>query len=121
MGEFGRIEVFDHPSNGRTVTVVRVRDSKLSGPTLMQELAHELTALIEQDQRTTIVLNLSRVDFISSAALNRLINFQKRVVDAGGKLKMCCLTPQVESVFVATRLIQVFDIRPTEADALSSF
>ena len=88
---------------------------------MVQELANELLRVLEQSEKKDVLLNLGRVEFIASAALNRLINFQKRVHAAGGKLKLCSLRPAVESVFAATRLNQVFDIQRTEAEALASY
>jgi anti-sigma B factor antagonist len=103
------------------VAVVGFRDEKLSGPTLMQELAEDLASLLENLEQKNVLLDLSHVEFISSAALNRLINFQKRVHDAGGKLKLCGLRPAIESVFAATRLNQLFDLCKTEVEAVSHF
>ena len=118
MGEFRRIEVSQRTSGQTGVAVVNFLDQKLAGPTLMQELAEDLATLLEKVEHKNVLLDLSHVDFISSAALNRLINFQKRVRDAGGQLKLCRLSPSIESVFAATRLNQVFDLCKTEEDAL---
>ena len=101
--------------------VIEFFDPKLSGPILMQELAQELNSLLEQADSKHLVLDLSRVEFISSAALNRLIHFQKRVRDAGGSMKLCNLRREIESVFVATRLNQVFDIQKDVSAALASY
>jgi anti-sigma B factor antagonist len=121
MGEHAQVNVSLWESGDQRVTVIDVLESKLSGPTLMQDFALELSNALEASPSKNILINLNRVEFISSAALNRLINYQKRVIDAHGRLKLCCLAPSLESVFVATRLIQVFDIRPTEREALASF
>ncbi len=121
MGDFRRIEVSQWESNGRSVSVIEVLEDKLAGAAVMQELARELATVLERTEFKDVVLSLARVEFIASAALNRLINFHKRVHDAGGRLKLCSLQPTIEKVFIATRLNQVFDIRTNEADALSSF
>jgi anti-sigma B factor antagonist len=121
MAEFRRIETSEWNSRDTRVTIVGFLDEKLSGPTLLQELVQELNTLLDRMEGSHILLNLSRVEFISSAALNRLINFQKRIRGAGNELKLCDLRPSIENVFVATRLNQVFDIQRTEDEALASF
>jgi anti-sigma B factor antagonist len=121
MGEYRRIEASQHPSRTTAVTVVEFHDPKLSGPTLMQELAEDLSSLLEKIEPKNVLLDLTQVDFISSAALNRLINFQKRVRDSGGQLKLCGLRPGIESVFAATRLNQIFELCKSKEDAISHF
>lgn len=121
MGKFQHFAVSQTGDGESSIAVVEIYPSKLSGPTLMQELAQELNSLLEELDRKDVLLNLSRVEFVASAALNRLINFQKRVHDAGGKLKLCNLRPEIASVFAATRLNQVFDIRKDKNEGLASY
>jgi anti-anti-sigma factor len=121
MEKLRRIAVSQRALGETGVIVVELLDPKLSGPTLTQELAEDLLSLLEKGKPTNVLLNLVQVEFISSAALNRLINFQKRVQDSGGKLKLCGLRPSIESVFAATRLNQVFDLCKNEDDALAHF
>jgi anti-anti-sigma factor len=121
MAEFRRIETGERILRSKCVTVIEFLDEKLSGPTLMQELVQELNTLLDRVEGNPVLLNLGRVEFISSAALNRLINFQKRIRDGGGELKLCDLRPAIENVFVATRLNQVFDLQRTEDEALASY
>jgi anti-anti-sigma factor len=121
MGEFRRIEASQRSSGKTGVVVVEVLDQKLSGAAQTQELAEDLSLLLENFEQRNVLLNLARVEFISSAVLNRLINFQKRVRDAGGKLKLCGLRTSIESVFAATRLNQVFDLCSNEDEALAQY
>ena len=120
MSEFRHIAASPWECGDKQVLVIEVLEGRLWGPTVMQELVQELTSQLDQIQHKHILLNLSRVEFISSAALNRLINFQKRVRDAGGEVKLCSLQPPVDEIFHATRFNQVVEIQPTEAAALAS-
>jgi anti-sigma B factor antagonist len=121
MGEFRRIDASQRSSGNAPVTVVEFRDQKLSGATQLQELAEDLSVLLGQIDPKNVLIDLTRVDFISSAALNRLINFQKRVRDSGGQFKLCCLPTPVETVFAATRLNQLFEICKSKEEALSRY
>jgi len=117
MAVHRRLEV----SEVGTVTVVRFVDRKILDAANIQELGEELFSLVEQDNRKQLLLNFSNVEFMSSAALNKLIVLNKKVQGVGGKLRLSNLRPEILDVFVITRLNTVFDIKPDEADALAAF
>jgi anti-sigma B factor antagonist len=104
-----------------SVTVVRFVDRKILDAANIQELGDELFGLVEQDNRKNLLLNFSNVEFMSSAALNKLIVLNKKVQGVGGKLRLSNLRPEIYDVFVITRLNTVFDIKSDEADALAAF
>jgi anti-sigma B factor antagonist len=103
------------------VTVVRFVDRKILDEGNIQEVGQELFSLVEEDQRQKILLNFSTVDFLSSAALGKLITLDKKVKASGGHLKLSNIRPNIYEVFTITRLDKLFDIRPDEADALAAF
>ncbi len=55
------------------VTVVHFRDQKIIEDLGIQEMGQELFQLVEGENRKKLVLNFSSVDFLSSAALGKLI------------------------------------------------
>jgi anti-sigma B factor antagonist len=97
--------------------VVRFLDRKIIDAANIQELGDELFSLVEKEQKTTLVLNFATVEFLSSAALNKLIILDKKLKAAGGKMRLCNLRPEIYDVFVITRLNQVFEIKATESEA----
>ncbi len=103
------------------VTVVRFLDRKILDPTNIQQLGEELFALVEQDQCKQLLLSFACVEFLSSSALNKLIVLDKKVSNHQGKMKLCCLRPEIREVFDITRLNQLFDIQEDEATAIQSF
>ena len=103
------------------VTVVRFADRKIIDVNSINELGDELFDLTEKENRKSLLLNFEKVEFLSSAALNKLIVLDKKVKAASGKLKFCSLRPEIIEVFVITRLNQLFDIREDEPDALAGF
>lgn len=103
------------------VTVVHFRDQKIIEDLGIQELGQELFHLVEADNRKKLVLNFSSVDFLSSAALGKLITLDKKVKARDGVLKLCNIRPEIYEVFAITRLNRLFDIKDDEADALAAF
>lgn len=103
------------------VTVVRFVDRKILDEANIQELGQELFQLIEEEGRKNLLLNFSSVEFLSSAALGKLITLDKKVKAHAGKLKLSNIRPEIYEVFAITKLNKLFDIKDDEADALASF
>ena len=103
------------------VSVVKFRDRKILDEAAIQELGSELFALVEVDNRRTILLDFEGVEFLSSAALGKLITFDRKVKTSKGRLKMCGIAPGILEVFQVTKLNKVFDIRPDAGEALAAF
>jgi anti-anti-sigma factor len=103
------------------VTVVRFNDRKILDETAIQELGQELFALVEEDNRSCLLLSFVGVEFLSSAALGKLIAFDSKVKNRGGRLKLSNIRPQIYEVFRITQLHLRFDIKDDEADALAAF
>ena len=81
MAKTRRIKV----NESGAVSVVTFADSKIIDEAEIQELGQELYDLVERDDRKKIVLNFANVEFLSSAALGKLIGFDKRVEAALGR------------------------------------
>lgn len=103
------------------VTVVRFRDHKIVEDINIQELGQEMFQLVEVDGRRRILLDFASVDFLSSAALGKLITLDKKTKSHGGVLKLANIRPEIYEVFAITKLNRLFDIRQDETDALAAF
>lgn len=117
MAAHRRVEV----SESDEVSVVRFVDRKILDEASIQELGHELFQLVEEEHRDKLLLNFTKVEFLSSAALGKLITLDKKIKAHGGKLKFCNIRPEIYEVFVITKLTKLFDIKADEAEALASF
>ena len=103
------------------VTVVRFVDQKILDEAKIQQLGQELFELVDTDGRSKIVLNFTSVEFLSSAALGKLITLDKKVKGQGGTLKLSNIRPEIYEVFAITKLNKLFDIKDDEVDALAAF
>ena len=102
------------------VTVVRFVDRKILDEANIQELGQELFQLIEEENRNNLLLNFSSVEFLSSAALGKLIGFDKRVKQHKAELILSNIRPEIYEVFAITKLTKLFVIKDDEADALAA-
>ena len=117
MAEYRRLDV----SEVGDVTVVGFRDRKIIEDINIQELGQEMFRLVEVDHREKLVLNFSSVNFLSSAALGKLITLDKKMKARGGVLKLSNIRAEIYEVFAITKLNRLFDIKEDEADALAAF
>jgi anti-sigma B factor antagonist len=101
------------------LAIVRFSDRKIVDSANIEEMGEELFSIVEKDKYKDVLLNFEGVEFMSSAALNKLILMDKRVKSAQGKLRLCNLRAEILEVFTITRLNRVFDIKKTEAEALN--
>jgi anti-sigma B factor antagonist len=67
------------------------------------------------------LLNFTGVEFLSSAALNKLIILDKKVKSKEGKLVLSDLRQEIREVFAITRLDKLFTISDSQQEALQNF
>jgi len=103
------------------VTIVRFLDKKILDEAGILELGTELFGLVELENRKSLLLNFAGVEFLSSAALGKLITLDRKVKSNKGRMKMSNIRPEILEVFQITKLNKIFDIRKDEAEAVSVF
>lgn len=103
------------------VTIVSFMDKKILDEANIQEIGDELTRLVTKDHRIKLLLNFENVEYLSSAALGKLISLHKRVREHNGQLKLCDIRPEIYEVFKITKLNLLFEIYDDEELALKTF
>lgn len=100
------------------VTVAKFVDRKILDEANIQIIGNQLFGMIDADDRKKIILDFSNVEYLSSAALGKLITLDKKVKSAKGKLRLCNIRPDIYEVFAITRLNKLFDIKESQDQAL---
>ena len=90
------------------VTVVNFVDRKIQDEQNIQDIGAQLFSLVDEDGRKKILLNFSNVEYLSSAALGKFINLNKKLQGVGGNLILCNLAPVVYEVFELAGLDRFF-------------
>lgn len=103
------------------VTVARFTDHKILDEANIQQLGEELSVLAVSGEHKKLLLNFENVEFLSSAALGKLISVKKKVAQSDTALKLCSIRPEIFEVFKITNLDQVFDIAADQEEALAGF
>jgi anti-sigma B factor antagonist len=103
------------------VTVVSFTDRKILDEQNIQIIGDQLFSLVDEQGRKKILLNFGNVEYMSSAALGKLITLNKKVNTAGGRLVLCNIDPQIREVFEITKLDKLFVIKSDEQEGLQVF
>ena len=70
---------------------------------------------------TSVLLDLVRLDYISSVGLRALLTAAKRVQARDGRFAVCALTDNVREVFQVSGFDTIIEVHPDRATALHSF
>ena len=107
------------------VTVVSFRDERIVEEVVIQEVGDQLLSLVEDGGHRYLLLNFGTVHALSSAALARLFSLRLKVKSIKGKLKFCCVHPELMDDFNLHTPLQaklsepLFEIFPEEEAPLT--
>jgi stage II sporulation protein AA (anti-sigma F factor antagonist) len=82
-------------------------------------LRERLNALVARG-KLEILIDMKAMPYADSSELGRLIRSHISVRQAGGRVRLCHLSPRVATLMHLTKLDTVLDIYDTEEEALSS-
>jgi len=96
----------------------------LDGRIILGEESHflreKLKSLIAEGKKK-IVLNMTDVNHIDSAGLGILVAAHVTAKNQGASIRLCHLGKKFHEVMQMTRILTIFDVYDTEAEAVSSF
>ena len=83
-------------------------------------LRENLKALIAEGKKK-VVLNMDNITFIDSAGLGTLVAAHHTAKGQGASLRLCHLGTKFQEVLQITKLMTIFEVYNTEAEAVASF
>lgn len=104
---------FSVREDGSRVTV-RFTTKELSDE-VIGDIGDDLTRLAERFESGHLHFDLAEVDYVSSAALGKIVALHKRLARAGGRLSLGNVNDFPFEVFYVTRLHTILDIRRKRA------
>jgi len=108
--------------NERQAGDVTVLD--MSGKITIGEGSVALRAAIRrllEEGKKRILLNLAGISYVDSSGIGELVSSYTAINKEGGQLKLLNLTQKIQDLLTITKLLTVFDVYESEADALNSF
>lgn len=74
----------------------------------VEQLGHDLFALVEQFDKQKVILSLISVEYLTSSVLGKLITMHRKLHRKQGRLVLCDLQPEVREIMRMSRLIDYF-------------
>ena len=86
----------------------------------IEQLGHELFALVEQFGCRKLIVSLADVEFVTSSVLGKLITLHRKLHRNQGKLAICGLREGVASVMRTSKLMDYFTVTETVDEAVQA-
>jgi anti-sigma B factor antagonist len=103
------------------VTSVTFNETAVLDAAVIDAIGRDLYALVDKQDRRRIVLDMSKIEFLSSMMIGVVINLYHKVTKLKGQLAICGLRPKLMQVFTITRLDKLLKFYPDENAALAAF
>jgi anti-sigma B factor antagonist len=103
------------------IAVVSFVDKKILDEQSIQLIGDDLFRLVDELGRRKVLLNFSNVEFMSSAALGKLIALNKKLATNSGKLIITGISKSIMEIFKLTNLDKMLTLMKDEQKALQSF
>ncbi|MBP7936122.1 MAG: STAS domain-containing protein [Phycisphaerae bacterium] len=105
----------------RDVTVVNIEDASILDLAQVESLGQQLYELVDDRNCRKLILDFTKVKFLSSSALGVLVNLQRKTSEIKGTLVICALRGELMKVFEITKLKKLFTFCDDETAALAVF
>ena len=102
------------------VRVVTIMESRITEISDIREIGDELMEFLEMAEKPQVIIDFSKVTYLSSAMIGKLTAMHKKAKQYKGAVKMCAISPGVMQIFTITRLDKVFEIHPDLTSATNS-
>ncbi|TDI87313.1 MAG: anti-sigma factor antagonist [Caldithrix sp.] len=101
------------------VTVITLKGKMMGGPETLA--VHEKVKELAENKDSKVVIDLSKVKWMNSSGLGILIGCMTTLKNAGGELKLAAVTEKVQSLFMITKLVTIFDTEDDVEIAIKNF
>ena len=81
----------------------------------------KLGGVIDSREKVQMVLDMSKIEYLSSAGLGRIVSLLKKAMSGGGCLHLAQLAEPIQELFEVMRLTQIFKIFPSVDEAVEAF
>jgi anti-anti-sigma factor len=87
------------------VLVIAITTTQLQDEKTAKEVQDELLAAAGVSIRSNVVVDLQRLQYVSSVAFSPFLRLRRELQAAGGRMILCGLSSMVGDVFFTTRLV----------------
>lgn len=113
-------ELIELRTQGSVVVAEFVKGSFKDEKQILATL-EKLGGVIDARQNVQMVVDMKKIDYLSSAGLGRLVSLLKKAMSGGGCLHLAALNEPILELFEVMRLTQIFKIFPSVDEAIAGF
>jgi anti-anti-sigma factor len=103
------------------VVVARCLMGNLSEEENIDPVGQELLTLVDKYECRRIILDLSEVEYMTSAMVGKMIRVHRQMHRDNGKLVLCQLHPTVYEILHTSKLLTYFNTTNTVEEAVAMF
>jgi anti-anti-sigma factor len=85
--------------------VLTITDTQLQDENLANALLQELLDAVTRFGANKIVVDMQRLQYVSSVAFRPLLRLRGKLKETGGRMILCGLTPAVGDIFFTTKML----------------
>ena len=101
------------------VRVISIDVARLVDAETIDQCYRNVAAALDKSEESNVLLDFSRVNFMSSMALGMLVRVNKRCKEYKISLRLCGIASEIMQVFKITGMNKLFDIH-ANADAAAA-
>ena len=85
------------------------------------QIEKEIYQLLENEPDYHLLLNLAEVKYMSSSGIRIFVSTMRLLKDKNKKMKLCNLSESVKKIFEIVDLLDMFEVKNNEEEALKSY
>lgn len=101
------------------VAILALKGKLMGGPET--QAVHDKVKELAENGVKQVVVDLGKVKWMNSSGLGALMGSLTTMRNASGELKLAAVTEKVQSLFMITKLITIFETFDTVEEAVKSF
>lgn len=102
-------------------SVIEFRLPSLMDPLQLESIGQDLNKLVDEEDRRMLVLDFSKVEYLSSQAIGIVIGLHRKLSALpNSKLLLCGVNAKLMQLLKITRLDRVLTLKPTQKEAINS-
>jgi len=100
--------------------IIKIKESKVYDETMVGMINDEINQALDSNDKKFIILDFSKVKYLSSSFLGKIISINKKIKAKEGKLFLTGLNADIMEVFQITKLEKFFNFQSNVESALDS-
>jgi anti-sigma B factor antagonist len=92
-------------------TLVQFQTESLMSTGDLERIGKSLNRLVDEEHRQSVLLDFTKVRYLSSQAIGMIIGLQKKLSQSQGSLELSGVSPQLMQLLKITKLDRIFKIR----------